>query len=387
MTAVPGQGAGQAPAPSEGRFRALVENSPDGIALLSGEGRVLYGSPSLARLLGYPPNALPGRNAFELVHPDDLPAKLALAGQLLAEPGGHTCQRLRLRHLDGSWRWVEVQETNLLHDPAVGSVVANFRDVTEQRRAEEERLRFERRVMEAQRLEGLGLLAGGVAHCFNNLLTAVLGYADLVGMGLPPGSPLRAYLAQIELAARRAAELCQQLVAYAGKGRFAVEPVALSDLVRDSAALLRPSLPNKVALEVRLAPDLPPVQADATQLGHVVMSLVLNAAEAVGNREGRITVSTGRTAVGPAGPGPDYRGAELAPGEYVTLEVSDTGCGMDEAMRARIFEPFFTTKFTGRGLGLSAVLGIVRGHKGGLCVESKPGAGTTFRLLFPAGST
>ncbi len=369
---------------SEQRFRALIENSLDAIALVSPEGRLLYGSPSIARMLGYPVESLLGRLAFELVHPDDLPEKFALAAHLLAAPGNHTHQVVRFRHQNGEWRWLEVQETNLLHDPAVGALVANFRDVGERKHAEEERARLERQFQESQRLEGLGVLAGGIAHGFNNLLTAILGSASLIDMGLPSPSPLRAHVQQIEQASERAAELCQQMLAYAGKGLFFVRPADLSAVVQDTATLLRVSLPRKTTLEFRLAPGLAPVLADLTPLRQVLVNLILNAAEAIGDREGRITLSTRQVFLGPEKAALAGTGAELPDGDCVVLEVRDTGVGMDEATRRRVFEPFFSTKFTGRGLGLAAVLGIVRGHKGVVQVESAPGQGSTFRLIFPA---
>ncbi len=259
-----------------------------------------------------------------------------------------------------------------------------LQDVTEQKRAREEQARLEARVQQAQKLDSLGVLAGGIAHDFNNLLTGILGHADLALMQLPPDAPARESLEQVVTGATRAAELTRQLLAYSGKGKFVVQPVRLSDVLREMGPLLQVSISKKVTLKYHLAENLPPVAADATQLRQVAMNLILNASEAIGDRSGLIAVSTGVmhcTREYLAGGLPDE---ERRPGEYVFLGVSDTGCGMTEDVRKRIFDPFFSTKFSGRGLGLAAVLGIVRGHKGVIKVQTEPGRGTTFRVLFPA---
>jgi two-component system, cell cycle sensor histidine kinase and response regulator CckA len=201
-------------------------------------------------------------------------------------------------------------------------------------------------------------------------------------MGLPVNAAARAHLSHIDQAARRAADLCQQMLAYAGQGQVAIEPVNLTTMVRDCAALLQQPMPAKATLHFELAPDLPAIHADLSQMRQVVLNLVTNAAETLDEANGSITVTTGAQTLSPQRPAGSAF-AELPAGEYVFLEVRDTGSGMDAATRARIFEPFFTTKFTGRGLGLSAVLGIVRGHNGGLHVDTAPGRGSTFRLVFP----
>lgn len=255
------------------------------------------------------------------------------------------------------------------------------RDITARRAAELEKKRIQQQLQETQKLESLGVLAGGIAHDFNNLLTGVLGNASLARDRLGEGSDLHEPLRQIERAAMRAAELCQQMLAYAGKGRFVVEPVNLSALVEDMAKLLDLSVARRAHLELRLAPNLPAVMADATQIRQIVMNLVLNAAEAMNQVKGQITVVTGRIQVDRKFLRTARVAAELAEGEGVFLEVSDNGSGMDRQTLERIFEPFFTTKFTGRGLGLAAVLGIVRSHRGALQVTSDLGQGTSFKLV------
>jgi PAS domain S-box-containing protein len=246
-----------------------------------------------------------------------------------------------------------------------------------------ERERMETRLQETQKLESLGVLAGGIAHDFNNLLTSILGNASLARLDLPPQSPAEQPLEQIERTSLRAADLCKQMLAYAGKGRFVVQPLEVSQLVQDTAHLLQVSISKKAVLKFDLAPGLPPVMADASQLRQIVMNLVINASEAIGDRSGIIALHTGLVRADRAYLADIQLAGNLPEGDYVFLEVSDTGCGMTPELKARIFEPFFTTKFTGRGLGLAAVLGIVRGHRGALKVYSEPGKGSTFKLLLP----
>jgi two-component system cell cycle sensor histidine kinase/response regulator CckA len=258
------------------------------------------------------------------------------------------------------------------------------RDVTERVAAERHRGLLESKLLDAQKLESLGVLAGGIAHDFNNLLTGILGNVSLMRLELPSASALTEHVDQIESVTIRAADLCRQLLAYSGKGRFVVRALDVSDLVRQTAPLLQLSVGKHATLRLDLAQQIPAVDADATQMRQVIMNLVINAAEALGERAGVISITTGVLyAEG------DYLRAtflepELAEGQYVFVEVSDNGCGMGPATQAKIFDPFFSTKFIGRGLGLSAVLGIVRGHKGAIKVYSELGRGSTLKLLFPA---
>jgi len=263
-------------------------------------------------------------------------------------------------------------------------VIGTVRDITERKRDEEERRKLEIQMQHTQKLESLGVLAGGLAHDFNNLLTGVLGNACLALQELPPGTALHDTIKAIEIASLRAADLTKQMLAYAGKGRFVIQPVHLSGMVEEMATLLKTVVSKKAVLRFDFAAGLPPVEADATQLRQVVMNLITNASDALGGDGGVITLRTRLVAVGSPSPSATFFPASLPTGRYVSLEVSDTGSGMDEATKAKIFEPFFTTKFAGRGLGLSAVLGIVRGHKGAIQVSSEPGQGTTVQVLLPA---
>ena len=258
------------------------------------------------------------------------------------------------------------------------------REMEERRQAAEEHRKLEAQVQHAQRLESLGVLAGGIAHDFNNLLASIMGYGSLAAMDLPEDSRPRRSIEQVLTAAKSAADLTQQMLAYSGRGSFVLEPVNLTVLIEGVVRLIESTISKKATLRLHLATGLPCIQADASQIRQVVMNLITNAAESLGDAPGIVEVTTGVawadeeqwTAMVP--------GHVLPAGNYVFLEVGDTGCGMDAETQNRIFDPFFTTKFSGRGLGLAAVLGIIRSHRGGIRVHSEPRAGTTFRVMFPA---
>jgi CheY-like chemotaxis protein len=238
-------------------------------------------------------------------------------------------------------------------------------------------------MQQAQRLESLGVLAGGIAHDFNNLLTALLGNLNLAHLSTPEDSPAVPYLESAETTVLRASELTQQMLAYSGKGRFIVKLHDLNHLVQEMTHLLQVSIPKKVVLHFQMAEALPPVEADSAQIQQVILNLVTNASDAIGNREGAITIRTESALLDESTLAVDFSSQGLSPGRFVALEVADTGGGIPPEIRARIFEPFFTTKPTGRGLGLSAMLGILRGHRAGIQIRSELGQGSTFRILFP----
>ncbi len=265
-----------------------------------------------------------------------------------------------------------------------GLVIAHY-NITERKIAEAERLQWERRLQETQKLESLGVLAGGLAHDFNNLLSSILGNTGILESELPPASEASRRLEPIKKAVQRAADLCKQMLAYAGKGQFSIRPANLNGIVNETVELIRVSISDRADLHFQLATDQPLVLADATQVRQIVMNLILNASDALGERGGQITISTGVMEAGPEYLRDARLFTELKAGRFVYLEVSDTGCGMSDETLARIFEPFFSTKFIGRGLGLSAVAGIVRRHRGALHVKSAPGQGSVFRVLLPAG--
>jgi signal transduction histidine kinase len=248
-----------------------------------------------------------------------------------------------------------------------------------------ERRNLEEQLRHAQKLESLGLLAGGVAHDFNNLLTGILGNASLALDISGPDSEMKGMLQDIIRASERAADLTRQLLAYAGKGKFIIEPIDASGLVRDISELLRSSVPRTVELALQLHPDLPTIEGDQSQIQQLVMNLILNAVEATGGeRPGVVRITTSIRQIRSGDRIAHFRPDPPQSGVYVAIDVMDDGCGMTDAVKAQIFDPFFTTKFTGRGLGLAAALGIVRGHKGCIAVESSEGSGSRFTVLLPA---
>ena len=280
-------------------------------------------------------------------------------------------------------RVFERHSAPLVVDGRIAGHVWCYRDLTPSVRAEEERRRLEAQVQHAQKLESLGVLAGGIAHDFNNLLVGILGHAGIALMEMPPGSPLYPRIDEIQTAAQRAAELVNQMLAYSGKGRFVVRACSLSEIAGEMLKLVRAAM-GTVDVELNLRDDLPAIEGDPAQMRQVIMNLLTNAGDAIGGRSGRIVLTTGSMSVDTAYLADARVGRDAAPGEYVFVEVQDDGSGMDADVVDRIFEPFFTTKFTGRGLGLAAVLGIVRRHQGVIKIVTAPGQGTTFRVLLPA---
>lgn len=364
---------------SEESFRLLIERSPDLVAVHR-QGCVVWVNESCARSFRTTREQLVGRKVLDLIHPDDREAVADRIRQQpqLAEP--MPAREERFVRDDGSTWYAEVVAIPLEFQGVPSSIVIAH-DVTERKQAEEERRALETRIQHAQKLQSLGVLAGGIAHDFNNLLMGVLGNASLALVDLPLESPVRENLERIETTARRAADLTRQLLAYSGKGRFLVQPLDLSKVVEEMVHLLKTVISKRAVLRLDFHPNLPLVEADATQVRQVIMNLITNASDALGDRDGVIMVRTTVMNVGSDYLASTYLDDELEAGEYVVLEVSDTGVGMDRPTMDRLFDPFFTTKFTGRGLGLAAVLGIVRGHRGAIKVYSEPGHGTCFKVL------
>ncbi len=261
--------------------------------------------------------------------------------------------------------------------------VAVVRDITALRQAETARMEHERKILHTQKLESLGVLAGGIAHDFNNMLTVVMGSISLALSALAPTSTAHACLLTAESATERAAALSRQMLAYSGKGSFLVKTVRLTEIVEDMVQLLQGSISKRASLRLDLSPDAPHTQVDVTQLHQIILNLVTNASDAIGERDGVISISTGAMHCSRAYLEAAQVHGEAQEGHYTYLEVADTGCGIAESELKKIFDPFFTTKFIGRGLGLSVVHGIILGHRGVLRLDSKEGVGTTFRVLFP----
>ena len=368
---------------SEAKYRTLIENVDLGITMISTDYRVLASNPAQGRLFAKTGAALVGLTCFEefgertSVCPD-CPGELAMRTRRSAERESEGVRT------DGTPFHVHVHAYPVVEGDEVTGFVEVVEDITERRRVAREKERLEEQLRHAQKLESLGVLAGGIAHDFNNLLVAILGNADLALTEMPPHVAQRAYLEGIRTASQRAAELTNQMLAYSGKGRFVVRALDLNAVVEEMGHLLAVSIPKKVELRYDLDRELPAVDADAAQIHQVVMNLVTNAASAIGEESGVIRITTATIEADREELTSTYLNEELTPGRYVSLEVSDSGCGMDDATQARLFDPFFTTKAAGRGLGMAAVLGIVRGHHGAIRVRSEPGRGSTFTILLPA---
>ena len=359
---------------SEERFRALVENSSDTLLLLDAEGRVTYVTPSSQRHLGWKGEDLIGHSVFDFMHPDDHDLVGTKFAEALQRPGEPITQQVRLKHSDGNWRVMDGVGVNRLHEPSVGAIVVNARDITDRRKLEDQ-------LWHAQKMEAVGQLAGGVAHDFNNLLTAILGYANLLLDELPPQDSLRNDLEEIRSAGERAASLTRQLLAFSRRQMLQPQVVDINTLVAGMQKLLRRLVTEHVEVVAALAPDLMPVRVDPSSIEQVLVNLAVNARDAM-PKGGRLTIETANV---------DLDGSyakthvPLEPGRYVMIAVGDTGQGMDETTRARIFEPFFTTKEQGKGigLGLATVYGIVKQNGGYIWVYSEVGHGSVFKVYLP----
>lgn len=366
---------------SEERFRVLARSIPGTIYLCRNDARytMLYLNEAVRHLTGYSKeDFLEGRIDFvQLYHPEDSDRlRRETDDAVRVRQPFHLIYRLYTR--SGELRWVEEWGTTVDLPELGGELLEGFLSDITQRHLAEEALR------QAQKSQSLGVLAGGVAHDFNNLLVAMLGQTSLALARLPADDPARESIVKAVVAAERAADLTRQLLAYSGGGQFATRALPLNQLIHDHLSRFSAALPAELQLRTELAPDVPLIEADAGQMQQVIMNLLLNAAEASGERPGTVTL---RTRLGEVGAAAShlwrYTHEPLSPGPYVILEVQDEGAGMDAHTLANLFDPFFTTKFTGRGLGLAAVLGIVRGHHGGLHVETALGRGSTFQLFFP----
>jgi PAS domain S-box-containing protein len=412
---------------SEDRYRTLVGAIPDPVVVYDSGGRVTYVNDAFVQVYGWSREELMG-GRIDFVPPEETETTQEAWRRTLED--GTVFFETKRWNKNGDLLDIQLR-TAILHDQEgkhVLSIVIH-RDVTalkqaekalrkahdelemrveertvelakanealrveiaEHKQAVEVKMALERQVQQAQKLESLGVLAGGIAHDFNNLLMAILGNADLALDELSPMSPSRGNLQAIVVASKRAAELVKQMLAYSGKGRFVVEPIDAGGLIEEISHLLEVSISKKAVLKYNLAENLPTFDGDVTQIRQVIMNLMINASEAIGDKSGGIALSTGAMDCDRAylddvnevlRAGLD----EMLPeGVYTYFEVADTGCGMDAETIEKVFDPFFTTKFTGRGLGMSAVLGIVRGHKGTLKIYSEVGKGTTFKVFFPA---
>ncbi|UCD23592.1 MAG: PAS domain S-box protein [Gemmatimonadota bacterium] len=365
-------------------YRHLVETVEDWIWEVDIHGVYTYVSPRVVDILGYEPSEVIGNTPFDFMSAEEGGRVKRIFAECAAGKKRLAALENVCRRKDGTDVILETSGVPFYDaDGNLAGYRGVDRDITARVRAEEARRDLEIQLQHSQKLESLGVLAGGIAHDFNNILVAILGNADLALADTPENSPTRENLLGIGTAAKRAAELCKQMLAYAGRGRFVVEPVDLSAVVEEMAHMLEVSITKRAVLEYHFEAGLPLIEADGAQLQQVVLNLITNASDAIGDGAGAIAVSTGSIECDRDYLEGVYGGRSMAEGKYVFLEVSDTGMGMDDETQQRIFEPFFTTKFTGRGLGLAATLGIVRGHNGTFHVRSKLGRGSTFTVLFP----
>jgi PAS domain S-box-containing protein len=364
------------------RYQAMIEHSADALILSRPTaGGILYASPQMERVLGFTLEDLRGREVMDFIHPEFRDTAMRLRDELLRVPGKVSVDECKVTHKDGSWRWIELTRKNLLNEPSVRAVVFNFRDITERKQAEAERLRLEQRLRQAEKMEAVGRLAGGIAHDFNNILGGILGYAEMLAEKAPEGTPLKRYAANVLSGATRASGLVEQILSYSRSQRGKRAPVDLGRVVSETLELVRGSLPAGI----RLASEFPSsrlyVVGDPTQLHQVTMNLCTNACHAMA------AGGTLRVRLDQAEVTADRQLAHtvLQAGAYACLTVEDTGSGMDEATLARIFEPFFTTKEVGKGtgLGLALVYGIVTDSLGAIAVASTPGRGSRFAIYLP----
>jgi len=374
---------------SETRYNVVSQMSCDLITEMDLAGRYTYVDQGAEAILGYSQDEILDLEPWALLHPDERETVLVQFEKQLVAP--HAASRsvsnvhpieARLRHKDGRWLWFEIRGVTYARADGETRYLAVNHDVSERVLTEQTRRELQESMQRAQKLESLGVLAGGIAHDFNNLLTPILGAAGLGLMELPDDSPLRTRLQMIQRAAKRAAALTNQMLAYVGQKSLRVELIDLTSIVEDMRDLVASSLSSKATVDLKLERDLPLVEGESAQLSQIVMNLISNASESLDNSQGQLTIRTGQATLTSHSNDVVYSN-NMPLGECVFFEVLDNGCGMKRETLDRIFDPFYTTKHMGRGLGLSAVSGIVRGHSGGIEVESRPGEGTRFRVMFP----
>jgi len=367
---------------NEQLFRDLFHNASDPIYIADLSGNILNANIQACTELGYTHEELLTKRISDLDAGRRDPEAVNEVLRKMVELKSMTFETDHLRK-DGSTFSVEIHASCIDYNgkPSIMGVVRN---IEERKQAAEEHEKLEQQLLHAQKLESLGILAGGIAHDFNNILTAIIGNADLALLRINKESPGVDNLHKIEEAATRAADLAKQMLAYSGKGKFVLENINLNLLLEDMLHMLEVSISKSAVMRLNLNRDIPSVEADPTQIHQIVMNLVINASEAIGDKSGVISITTGCMVCDSDYLKYVWLDESIEQGTYVYLEVADTGCGMDKETLSRIFDPFFTTKFTGRGLGMAAVLGIVRGHKGAVKVYSEPGKGTSFKILLPA---
>ncbi len=368
----------------ENGHRALFQSVYDAIAVVSLDGTIVDINEAGAALLGRPRGELVGGHFGRHVPPDALDELQALLAARVGGDDAGRCYEAEVVSAGGVRIPVEVTSAPLLAAGRMVGLACVIRDLRERRAAEWEQAQLEAQLRHAEKLKSLGVLAGGIAHDFNNLLLAVLGHASIARAQLPAGSGAHESLAAIEVGARRCADLANQMLTYAGRSEAVLQPVDANEQARELDRLLRASVPHHIELLFDLGEELPPVLADPAQLRQVLLNVITNAADAIGPVPGTVTLTTRRRTIGAGDEIVCVVGDVIEAGEYVELRVDDTGAGMDEETRQRIFEPFFTTKQAGHGLGLAAAAGIIHSHSGAIELHSRPGEGSSFRILLPS---
>ncbi len=369
---------------SEYRWKFALEGAGDGVWDWNIQTGEAFYSQRYKEMLGFAENEI-GTTSDEWlkrVHPDDAPMVMTALQPYLDGKAGSPRVEFRMLCKDGSWKWM-VGRGMVISRDSTGKplrMIGTNTDITERKQAEEEKLLLDQQFQHTQKLESLGVLAGGIAHDFNNILAIIMGYCSLTKLDYENSEK---NIPEIEKAAERAAALCRQMLAYAGKASLTQTQVNAWMLVDEMVTMLKTTIQKNVVIKPELGTDIPTFTGDASQIRQVVMNLIINAAEAIGDAEGEIDVKLAKAEIKAEQPEKDHLGTIIATGRYICFEVSDNGCGMDDDTRRKIFEPFYTTKFTGRGLGMSAVLGIIKAHNGALQLESQPGQGTTFKIYLP----
>jgi PAS domain S-box-containing protein len=371
---------------SEQHLRTIIESLPVPLAIINEHGHVTFLNKTFVQTVGYTMADIPTMAEWwPAAYPD--PSYRQMLAELwqknMSEAQG-TGNQLPAVEIDVTCKNNSVRtfmcSTVTTDENFSGTQLIFLYDITDRKKADEEKQVFEQQLQHTQKLESLGVLSGGIAHDFNNILTVIIGYCGLTKMNYETA---KKHIPIIETAAERAAELCRQMLAYAGKAQLTRSKVNMVTKVDDIVTMLKSTLPQNAVIKTNLTAEIPLIEGDASQLRQVVMNLIINASEAIGTEHGEVGVSLTKINVKAGKSYEDYHGKTIHPGEYVCLEVTDNGCGMDEATKWRIFEPFYTTKFSGRGLGMSAVLGIIKSHDGALQLFSQPGHGTTFKVYLP----
>jgi len=365
---------------SEEKYRNLVESASDGIVIIQ-DSRIVFANKELIRILGFETDEVTDSKFGKFFFSQEDAAKYEIESREIDLEKAVFSKR-RLKKKDGSVLYVELNRSATTYMGNQAELVF-IRDITERQKAEEEKNRLQARIQHAQKFESLGMLAGGIAHDFNNLLMGILGNASLSLDQLPLESMIRKNIERIETSALRAADLTNQLLAYSGKGIFVIETIQLSELIEEMLNLLETSISKNVVLDFSPCEDLLPVKGDATQIRQIVMNIIINASEALKDAGGVISISTNSVTIDKEYLAKRKLNQYLPEGRYVCLIISDTGCGIKDDDLPLIFDPFFTSKSYGRGLGLAAVLGIIKGHNGAINVNSRYGEGTSFEVYLP----